>query len=47
MLEMEMKQDELVVDFGKTILQRHNSLFFLLKSQEWAEGNILLVIKSF
>ena len=42
MLEMEMKQAELVVDFGKTVSQKHNSLFFLLKSEEWTEGSIFL-----
>ncbi len=42
MLEMEMKQAELVVDFGKIVLQKHNSLFFLLKTEERTEGNKLL-----
>lgn len=42
MLEMEMKQAELVVDLSKTVLQKHNCLFFILKGEEYTEGNILL-----
>ncbi len=42
MLEMEMKQAELAVDFGKIVLQKHNSLFFHVKTEEWTEGNKLL-----
>lgn len=40
---MEMKQAELAVDFGKTVSQKHNSLFFLFKSEEWTEENVLLI----
>lgn len=42
MLEMEMKQAELVVELGKAVLQKHNSLIFLSTSEEWT-----IVIKTF
>lgn len=41
MLEVEIKQAELGVDFGKTVLQKNNSLFFLLKHKTWAENKYI------
>ena len=38
---MEMKQTELAVDFGKTVLEKHNSLFSLFKSEESTKENTL------
>lgn len=37
---MEMKEAELAADFGKIVLQKHNSLVFLFKNEEWTEENI-------
>lgn len=46
MLEVEIKQTELGVDFGKAVLQKHNSLFFfLLKHKKWAENKYVACLR--